>query len=175
MAPSALSSNITIITKVKAISFSFCLLSIIMFVYILVQPSVYEKERHVNFNQYVGLFAASLTLLTNLLLYQATLQVTLSLTFWPNSNCCLLIWMIVHIIVHGMLAFNMVSCIYALSNKTNFSSNKFGDGRKEDQLSQTSLILLSVLLIMGQLLILIGMKIVFQFYEESNKDDGDEE
>merc|ERR1712150_234224 len=121
-----------------------------------------------------GLFAASLTLLTNLL-YQATLQVTLSLTFWPNSNCCLLIWIIVHMIVHGMLAFNMVSCIYALSNKTNFSSNKFGDGRKEDQLSQHSLILLTVLLIMGQLLILIGMKIVFQFYEESNKDDGDEE
>ena len=175
MAQITLSSNITIITKVKAISCSFCLLSIIMLVYILVQPSVYERGNHVNLNQYFCLFVASLTLLTNLLLYQATLQVTLSLNFWPNSNYCLLTWIIVHIIIQGMLVFKMISCFYALSNETNFSRIKFSGGRREDKTSQTSLILLSVLLITGQLLISFGMKIVLQFYEESNKEEGDEE
>ena len=77
--------------------------------------------------------------------------------------------------VQGMLAFKMISCFYELSNETNFSGIKFSDGKKEDKTSQTSLILLSVLLIIGQLLLSFGMKIVLQFYKDSNKEEGDEE
>ena len=169
------SFSVTIITKAKVISFSFCLLSIIMLVYICIQIWIYDKENHVNFNQYIYLLAAFLSILSNLLLYQGILEKSLGFTYWPNSNCCLLSWILVHIIVIGILFLNTISCFYSLSNKTNSASSTSSGRKNEDETSQKSLILLSVLLILGQLLILLGIKVVLQFYGASNKDDSDEE
>ena len=168
-------SCVNIVTKVKVISFSFCLISIIMLVYVVIQISVNENENHVNFNQYFNLLATFLALLANLLLYQAILQITLGFTFWPNSNCCLILWILVHFIILGIFLFNTLSYIYTLTNKTKVDTNTSSDGKKDDETSRNSQILLSILLIMGQLLILYGMKVVIQFFEASNKDDSDEE
>ena len=167
--------SVTIITKVKAISLTFCLLSIIMLVFVIIQISVNENANRQNFNQYFNLLANLLVLLTNLLLYQAILQITLGLKFWPNANYCLLSWILVHLFILGILFFNTLSYIYTLSKKTNFAIDSTSERRKEDETSRNIQILLTILLIMGQLLILFGIKVVTQFFEASNKDDSDEE
>ena len=168
-------SGVTIITKVKAISLTFCLLSIVVLVFVVIQISVNENANRQNFNQYFNLLATSLSLITNLLLYQAILEITFGFTFWPNANYCLVSWMLVHLFILGILFLNTLSYIYTLSNKTNFAIDSFSERRKEDETSRNIQILLSILLIMGQLLILYGIKVVIQFFGASNKDDSDEE
>ena len=168
-------SGVTIITKVKAISLIFCLLSIIMLVFVVIQISVNENANRQNFTQYFNLLGTSLSLITNLLLYQAILEITLGFTFWPNANYCLVSWILVHLFILGILIFNTLSYIFTLSNKTNFAIDSSSERRKEDETSRNIQILLSILLIMGQLLILYGIKVVIQFFGASNKDDSDEE
>ena len=126
-----------------------------------------------NFKEYVNVLAISLSLLTNLLLcqaifdYQAELERKM-LNYWPSQNYCVLSWIIVHLFVLGILFFNMLNCFYLLNNR--ISTTGLAQEKVKTTL-KTNDVVLSVFLIIGQLSILLGMKMVIKLFKEINSNE----
>jgi hypothetical protein len=161
--------SISLITKTKLIAFAFSLISIVMLVYFFMEP-ILNKEKKMDLKEYMHIFAILLSLLTNLLLYQAILDYQaelegIRLNYWPNQNYCVLSWIIVHLIVFGILFFNMLSCFYLLNDQN--STTRLTQ-EKVRTISKTDDVVLNVFLIIGQLSILLGMKMVIKLLKESN-------
>ena len=162
--------SISLITKTKVIAIAFSMISIMMLVYSFTEPIL--ENHKMNFKGYVNMFAISLSLLTNLLLcqaifdYQAELE-NKALNYWPSQNYCVLSWIIVHLFALGILFFNMLSCFYLLNNQISTA------GMTQEKVktnSKTNDVVLSVFLIIGQLSILLGMKMVIKLFKEINSD-----
>ena len=157
--------NISLFTKAKSIAFVFSLLSIIALLYYLIQPSWLDarQDHHkYNLSEYVHIIAILLVLITNLLLYQAILDISCkSLYYWPNPKYCLLSWLIVHCIVMLLLFSNMVSCFHSLRRQDFASTHK-----DQETSSKINLIPFCILLALGQMLILLGMKTVLNVFAE---------
>ena len=160
--------SLSLVNKAKAISFVFSLVSIVVALFFLVHPKIIEEDDHkYTLNECVYIITATSALITDLLLYQATMDMKhKSLYYWPNPNYCLLSWIVVHLIVLALLVSRMSSCIYSLIDQ-NFTSAY----ENQESSYKNNLVLLSIVLASGQILIILAVKTVLNVFQSYNKDE----
>ena len=148
----------TPITRVKLISGIFTMVSIIMFVYLMVKSTLMDGKYGLDFLDYAYVIIMLLCLISNLLLYQATIQLSdKSLYYWPKPKYCILFWITVHLVVLGILFSNTISNLNLMSNQEYKSAERLED---PEMRSKTTTFLNIICFIIGQVIILIGMKMV---------------
>ena len=160
--------SLSLINKAKAISFVFSLVSIVVALLFLVHPKITEEDDHkYTLNECVYIITATAALITDLLLYQSTMDMKhKSLYYWPNPNYCFLSWIVVHLIVLALLVSRMSSCIYSLIDQ-NFTSAY----ENQEPSYENNLVLLSIVLASGQILIILAVKTVLNVFQSYNKDE----
>ena len=159
----------TPITRVKLISGIFTMLSIIMFVYLMVKSTLMDGKYGFDFLDYAYVIIMLLCLISNLLLYQATIQLSdKSLYYWPKPKYCILFWITVHLVVLGILFSNTISNLNLMSNQEYKSAERLED---PEMRSKTTTFLNIICFIIGQVVILIGMKMVTEVVYGSNNNN----
>ena len=148
----------TPITRAKLISGLFTLSSIIIFVYFLVKSTLIDGKYGTDFLDYAYIVIVLLCLISNLLLYQATIQLSdKSLYYWPKPKYCILSWITMHLIVLGILLANTILNLNLMNGDEYKSAERLED---QEMSSKTTFFLNSICFIVGQIVILIGMKMV---------------
>ena len=148
----------TPITRAKLISGLFTLLSIIIFVYLMVNSTLMDGKYGVDFLDYAYIGIVLLCLISNLLLYQATIQLSdKSLYYWPKPKYCILSWITMHLIVLGIL---FADTIFNLNQMNTYEYKSTERLETREMSSKTTTFLNIICFIIGQIIILIGMKMV---------------
>ena len=159
----------TPITRVKLISGLFSLLSIIMFVYFMVKSTLMDGKYGMNFVDYAYVVIVLLCLISNLLLYQATIQLSdKSLYYWPKPKYCILSWITMHLIVLGILLANTILNLNLMNGDEYKSAERL---ERQEMSSQTTAFLNIICFIIGQVIIVIGMKMVTEVVSGSNNNN----
>ena len=161
--------SIPLITKTKSIAFVFTFISIIVFLYFLMEPyRGIEEDVKLHLTVYIHILSSLLVLVTSLLLYQATLDLNGPSRYWPTPKHCLWLWTVVHLIVLLILFSDIVYCFNSFSNQ-NFPLMTMNTQKTN---SKDNYIKLILCLIIGQIVILLGVKVVITLFEECNNDEG---
>ena len=148
----------TPITRAKLISGLFTLLSTIIFVYLMVKSTLMDGKYGMDFIHYAYVVIVLLCLISNLLLYQATIQLSdKSLYYWPKPKYCILSWITMHLIVLGILLANTILNLNLMNGDEYKSAERL---EKPEMSSKTTAFLNIICFIIGQVIIVIGMKMV---------------
>ena len=159
----------TPITRVKLISGLFTILSIIMFVYLMVKSTLMDGKYGVDFIHYAYVVIVLLCLISNLLLYQATIQLSdKSLYYWPKPTYCILSWITMHLVVLGILFSNTILNLNLMNTHEYKSEDRL---ENQEMTSKTTAFLNIICFILGQVIILIGMKMVTDVVSGSNNNN----
>ena len=159
----------TPITRVKLISGLFTMLSIIVFVYLMVKSTLMDGKYEVDFIHYAYVVIVLLCLISNLLLYQAAIQLSdKSLYYWPKPKYCILSWITMHSVILGILFSNTVLNL----NLMNTHEYKPADRLENQEMtSKTTAFLNIICFIIGQAIIVIGMKMVTEIVSGSTNNN----
>ena len=156
--------GVSLMNRAKVLSIVFSLLSIAMLLYYTIQPKVKaENDLEYHLKDFLQIIAPSLTLVTNLLLYQAVIDIHhQSLYYWPKPKYCLLTWLFVHSTVTILLTHELVYCFYSIHGKYSLSTSGFATCFNQQTTSKVLVIFSTTLFIFEEILIIIGMKIVLE-------------
>ena len=159
-----MSCSFSLMNRAKVLAIVFSLLSLSMLLYYTIQPKVdAEQDREYHLKDLLQIIAPSITLVTNLLLYQAVIDIHhQSLYYWPKPKYCLLSWLLVHSTVTILLTHELVCCFYSIHEKYSKSSSGVATCFNQQTDSQPIVILSTTLFIFEEMLIIIGMKIVLE-------------
>ena len=150
----------TPITRAKLISGLFTLSSTIIFVYLVVKSTLIDGKYGMDFLDYAYIVIVLLCLISNLLLYQATIQLSdKSLYYWPKPEYCILYWITMHLLVLVILLANTILNLNLMNSDEYKSAEQLED---QEMSSKTTFFLNSICFIVGQVIILIGMKMVIE-------------
>ena len=147
--------------KAKCASLLLSIVSVAMILYYGIQLKIakaYHIDKH-GLNDIMYIITPCLTLLTNLLLFQAVIDLQhQSLYYWPKPKVCLLWWMLIHSIVVLLLLNEIMCCFYSFSGQDCW----FPSAKKLSCHNQSSvhIILSLIMFIIEEIFILFGMKIV---------------
>ena len=159
----------TPITKVKLISGLFTLLSIIVFVYLVVKSTLMDGKYGMDFIHYAYVVIVLFCLISNLLLYQATIQMSdKSLYYWPKPKYCILSWITMHLIVLGILLANTILNLNLINGDEYESAERL---EMQEMSSKTTAFLNIICFIVGQVIIVIGMKMVTEVVSGSTNNN----
>ena len=159
----------TPITRVKLISGLFTILSIIMFVYLMVKSTLMDGKYGLDFLDYAYVIIVLLCVISNLLLYQATIQLSdKSLYYWPKPTYCILSWITMHLVVLGILFSNTILNLNLMNTHEYKSEDRL---ENQEMTSKTTAFLNIICFILGQVIILIGMKMATDVVSGSNNNN----
>ena len=159
----------TPITRVKLISGLFTILSIIMFVYLMVKSTLMDEKYGLDFLDYAYVIIVLLCVISNLLLYQATIQLSdKSLYYWPKPKYCILSWITMHLIVLGILLANTILNLNLMNGDEYESAERL---EMQEMSSKTTAFLNIICFIIGQVIVVIGMKMVTEVVSGSTNNN----
>ena len=157
--------------KAKCASILLSFVSIVMILYyaiLLKVVNAYQIDRH-NLNEFMYIITPCLTLLTNLLLFQAVIDLQhQSLYYWPKPKPCLLWWMLVHSIVILLLLNEIMCCFYSFSGQDCWFPN--AKNLSCHNQSSVHIIISLIMFIIEEIFIIFGMKIVMKVLENHKKE-----
>ena len=155
--------------KCASLLLSFVSITMILYYAILLK---FGKEQHVaknGLNELMYIITPCFTLLTNLLLFQAVIDLQhQSLYYWPKPKVCLLSWMLVHSIVILLLFNEMMCCFYSFSGQDCWFPN--AKNLSCHHQSRVHIIVSIIMFILEEIFILFGMKTVIEVLENHKKD-----
>ena len=148
-------NDLSLQTKAKGVSLLFAVLAIILIVFFIINPQLVQDKENLDFKDYLYIILPALALLSNLLMYQAFLDISSSkLYYWPDPKYCFLWWILVHSASLIIFFLNMTFRFWSLVQEA------LGESNSTVKNSNTVTILLVILFALGQTVILVGMKIV---------------
>ena len=147
----------SLMNRAKVLSIVLSLLSLSMLLYYTIQPKVEaEQDRAYHLKDFLQIISPSITLVTNLLLYQAIIDIHhQSLYYWPKPKYCLLSWLLVHSTVTILLTHELVCCFYSIHEK--YSQSTSGAASCFNQQTNSLIILSTTLFILEEILIQLKM------------------
>ena len=155
--------------KCASLLLSFVSTAMILYYAILLKLG---KEQHVaknGLNDLMYIITPCFTLLTNLLLFQAVIDLQhQSLYYWPKPKVCLLSWMLVHSIVILLLLNEMMCCFYSFSGQNCWFPN--AKNLSCHHQSSVHIIVSIVMFIIEEIFILFGMITVVEVLEKHRKE-----
>ena len=123
----------------------------------------------VDFIHYAYVVIVLLCLISNLLLYQATIQLSdNSLYYWPKPKYCILSWVTMHLVVLGILLSNTILNLNLMNTDEYKSEDRL---ENQEMTSKTTAFLNIICFILGQVIILIGMKMATDVVSGSNNNN----
>ena len=166
-----MSCSFSLMNRAKVLSIVFSFLSLSMLLYYTIQPKVEaKKDLEYQLKDFIQIIAPSITLVTNLLLYQAVIDIHhQSLYYWPKPKYCLLSWLLVHSSVTILLTHELVCCFYSIHGKYWVSTSEVATCFNQQTDSQALVILLTAIFIFEEILIIFGMKIVLELLSAYKK------
>lgn len=149
--------------KAKAMSVIFCVISIAALIYFSIQPTIVNGKHGYDLQDFVTIIIPSLTLVSNLILLQAVLDIHHeSLYYWPSPRVGFLSWIFLHLSVLLMIIYEATSCFYSIK-EGNYpvatTTTKATCLNLEFYSYEATISQILVLIILGTLL-LYGMKVV---------------
>ena len=158
--------------KAKCASLILSFVSIAMILYYTIQLKLttsYNVDKH-SLNEFMYIITPCLTLLTNLLLFQAVIDLQhQSLYYWPKPKVCLLFWMLVHSIVILLLLNEIMCCFYSLRGQDCWFPN--AKNLSCHNQSNVHIIVSIIMFIIEEIFILFGIKIVIKVLENHKKEE----
>ena len=156
--------SFALINRAKGLSVILSLVSLSMLLYYLIQQELTTiKNREYDLTYFVHLIVPSIALLVNLLLYQAIIDIYhQSLYYWPKPKVCLLWWILIHSIIFLLLLEELIRCIYSYRGQDCLSTSELRRCLNEETNSKSFIIPASIIYTILEVLILYGMKTVFE-------------
>ena len=153
-------NDLSLQTKAKAVSLLFSVVSIIVIVFYIINPQLIKDKENHDLHDYLYIILAALALLSNLLMYQALLDISSSkLYYWPDPRYCFLYWILVHSVSLIIFFLNMIFRFWFLVQEELTKSNS------SVRNSNTVTIILVIVFALGQIFILVGVKIVSSAFQ----------
>ena len=164
-----MSCNISLDTKTKSISIGLSMISILSILYFTIQPKLIDEYHQYNLNDVLHIITPSLSLVSNLLLYQAVLDIHhQSLYYWPKPKVCILSWLLIHAVVALLILYEITSCLFPIRDE-NVLPIRNSACFNLDTSVKSILKSLSVILMVEELLILLGMMTVISLLADYKK------
>ena len=149
--------------KAKVISVLFCVISTAALIYFSIQPKIVNDNQGYHLQDFVSIIIPSLTLVSNLILLQAVLDIHHdSLYYWPSPRSGFLSWIFLHLSVLVMMIYEATSCFYSIKEGNHIiatAATKATCLNLEFYSYEATISQILVLIVLGTLL-LYGMKVV---------------